>query len=299
MRYVLLTFICLMSVPSLGQPTVSFTFDDGSTSDRPGYAFQVWNDMLLGHLDNADLEAVFFVKGAEVANEKGQYLLDSWNNRGHNIANHTYTHPNFNSEEVSAEDFELELLKTDTLINDYTNYTKLFRFPYLKEGNTTAKVDSIRNILSGQGYRHGHVTIDASDWYIDSRLISRLRENPKADLEPFKKFYLEHILERAVFYEELSYALNQRHINHTLLLHHNLTAALFLDDLIAFFKANGWQVISADKAFEDPVFNTITQHAGESLIWAMAKDSGKFEHLLRYPAEDSRYEKVKMDNLGL
>ena len=39
--------------------------------------------------------------------------------------------------------------------------------------------------------------------------------------------------------------------------------------------------------------------AGESLIWALAKQSGKYEDLLRYPAEDEEYEKDKMDALGL
>jgi len=34
-------------------------------------------------------------------------------------------------------------------------------------------------------------------------------------------------------------------------------------------------------------------------VWSLAKDSGKFEKNLRYPAEDSRYEKPKMDQLGL
>ena len=39
--------------------------------------------------------------------------------------------------------------------------------------------------------------------------------------------------------------------------------------------------------------------AGESLIWALAKETEKYESLLRYPAEDGRYEEAKMDQLGL
>ena len=39
--------------------------------------------------------------------------------------------------------------------------------------------------------------------------------------------------------------------------------------------------------------------AGESLIWVLAKQSGKYDSMLRYPAEDERYEKEKMDALGL
>ena len=65
------------------------------------------------------------------------------------------------------------------------------------------------------------------------------------------------------------------------------------------FKDKGWEIVSATKAYEDPVYKTETNFAGEGLIYAQAKDSGKYDDVLRYPAEDSRYEKEKMDELGL
>ena len=39
--------------------------------------------------------------------------------------------------------------------------------------------------------------------------------------------------------------------------------------------------------------------AGESLVWALAKETGRFESELRYPGEDDVYENPKMDALGL
>jgi hypothetical protein len=67
------------------------------------------------------------------------------------------------------------------------------------------------------------------------------------------------------------------------------------------FKDKGWNIIDAEEAFKDPIFQSQPTNipAGESLIWALAKESGKFEDILRFPAEDSRYEKDKMDKLGL
>ena len=77
--------------------------------------------------------------------------------------------------------------------------------------------------------------------------------------------------------------------------------ALFLRDLMDMFKSKGWQLIDAEDAFIDPVFaakpNIVP--VGESIIWALAKESGKFNDILRYPGEDSEYEKPKMDKLGL
>jgi peptidoglycan/xylan/chitin deacetylase (PgdA/CDA1 family) len=299
MKNIILILSFSIPLTAIAQPTISFTFDDGSMSNRANYEFDEWNNMILNALDSAEIKAVFFVKTDDKATNKGRYLIETWNNEGHLIANHTYSHPNFNKEEINAADFRIELLRADSLISSYSNYVKLIRFPYLKEGNTNTEVDSIRQIMKSYGYQNGHVTIDGSDWYIDSRLRKRLKQNPKANIEAFKDFYLEHIFERANYYENLSYELTGRHISHTLLLHHNLAAALFLDDLIEMFKSKGWNVISADEAFKDPIFQQTPNHAGESLIWALAKDSGKYEDELRYPAEDSRYEKERMDELGL
>jgi len=285
------------------KPKVSFTFDDGITRNLAGYKFEDWNNRILSTLKNEELRAVFFVTGANKLNKKGKYLLESWSKEGHLISNHTYTHPNYNSEKLSIDDFEEELLKTDKVISKYDTYKKLFRFPYLKEGNTEEKISGFRNILSKHGYKNGHVTIDASDWYIDGELIKCIKRDGKDNVkvEKYKAYYLQHILERANFYEDLSYQLTNRHINHTLLLHHNLTSALFLSDLIQKFKSEGWEVVNADEAFQDAFFNKIpkTNPAGESLVWSLAKETGEYENILRYPAEDSRYEIPKMKDFGL
>lgn len=86
-----------------------------------------------------------------------------------------------------------------------------------------------------------------------------------------------------------------------MLIHHNLLNALFLGDVMNMFKEKGWKLISAREAFSDKAFLDLPANtpAGEGLLWAKARESGKFESLLRYPAEDSRYEEEKMRQLGL
>ncbi len=282
-------------------PTISFTFDDGKTSDLAGYKLADWHGKILQALYKHQIKAIMFVAGHNKKTANGKYVLSTWNNAGHFLANHTLNHPNFNDDAVTLAQYKSELLANEEVLKNYSNFVKLFRFPYLKEGNTPEKVNGFRTFLKQQGYRHGAVTIDASDWYIDSRLRKRLTENPQADIEGFKKYYINHLYEKAVFYDSISFSLTGRHISHSLLLHHNLVAGLFLDDLIAHFKSKGWKVVDAHKAFNDPIYSTVTNTvpAGESLTWSMAKQSGKFEHILRYPAEGDQYEKDKMDALGL
>lgn len=299
--YLSIVFTICAAVKVYSQPTISFTFDDGQTTDMPGYTFEQWNKMLLDHLDHEKVKAVFFVTGFNKTDNKGQFLLKSWSDKGHKIGNHSFSHPNYNSSKISFKKFRDEFYKTDSIINKYSSYIRLFRFPYLKEGETKEKVDQFRILLKENNYNNGSVTIDASDWYVDSRLRNRLKENPQSTIEGFKQFYLSHIYERAMYYEELAFKLTGRHINHTLLLHHNLTSALFLGDLIKMFKVKGWKIMDGESAFKDEIFQAQPTNvpAGESLLWALAKETGSADYILRFPGEDSKYEKDKMDKLGL
>lgn len=289
-------FVCAMVT---AQPKIGFTFDDGTLAHRPGYQFEEWNAMLLDKLKKADVAAMLFVAGKRKDTERGQHLLSTWNDNGHGIANHTWNHPNFNNPDATPEQFRKELLQTDSLINIYSNFKRYFRFPYLKEGDTEKNIDSFRKILKEEKYKNGYVTIDASDWYIDSRLIKKLNVGEDISLGAYRDFYLKHIWEHAQYYEKLSYEITGRHIKHTLLLHHNLLAALFIDDLIEMFRQKGWEIIPPEEAFKDPVYTLVPTFPGESLIYALAKEREKYSNVLRFPAEDSRYEKELMDKLGL
>ena len=59
------------------------------------------------------------------------------------------------------------------------------------------------------------------------------------------------------------------------------------------------KVLESALAAQNIAFKSIILPAGESLIWALAKESNKFDRSLRYPGEDGDYEKPKMDALGL
>jgi peptidoglycan/xylan/chitin deacetylase (PgdA/CDA1 family) len=295
----LVAFAC---VSAFAKPQVAITIDDIALNadDTPLLSMGERNARILQALKaNGDLQAALFVCGMRIDNEQGKRLLAEWDKANHLIGNHSYSHFYFPS--VDLEKFSKDVARGEAMIAGLRNFRKLFRFPYLKEGNTPEKRDGMRKFLRENGYKQGYVTIDTSEWAIDARLRKRLKQNPQADLKPYRDFYLEHIWERTVFYDDLAKKVWKKPVRHTVLIHHNLVTALFLDDLIKMFRKKGWKVISAEKAFKDRVFSASPSiaPAGESIIWSLAKESGKFDSLLRYPAEDERYERKRMDELGL
>lgn len=284
------------------QPAVAITMDDFQWNKSVKLNPEERNRAILDALhSHGDLKAALFVACRYLDSDKGVALLREWDRAGHLIGNHSFSHKFLNSDKVTAEVFEADILKCEALIKDLPHFQKLFRFPYLKEGETAAKRDAVRTFLKENGYRTGHVTIDASDWAIDDRLTARLSKDPLADTKPYRDFYLGHMWQRALYYDDLARKVLGRSVQHTILVHFNLLNALFLGDLLDMFTSKGWKLIDAAQAFNDPVFSATpkTVPAGESIIWALAKETGKFEKLLRYPGEDSEYEKAAMDKLGL
>jgi len=281
-------------------PQAAITMDDFDLFGETPEEKEANSQSILAALGSrSKLQAAAFIRGRNVDSEVGRRVLQAWNDAGHLIANHTYSHWYYH--ERSVEEFQSDVLRCEELIKGYPRFARFFRFPMLKEGDTVERRDKMRSFLKGRGYKSGAVTIDTSDWYVDQRLRARLKRDPKADLSGYRRFYLDHIWARAVYYDDLSRRALGRSVKHTLLIHHNLLNKLFLDDLLAMFERKGWKLIGAAEAFTDPVFAAEPKilPAGESILWALAKESGRFERELRYPGEDGVYEKPKMDKHGL
>ncbi len=92
-----------------------------------------------------------------------------------------------------------------------------------------------------------------------------------------------------------------RDIAQVLLLHHNLINTLWLDDVIAMFKAEGWTIISPAQAYADPVYRLQPERAapGQSLLLSMARSLGlgKFDGWERL-FDDGDYEIEQLKRLG-
>ena len=257
------------------------------------------NARLLDAMRSHQTRLALFVIGRNADNPTGQALIQPWKQAGHLIGNHTYSHRSY--EAMNFDDFSADVMHADRVLAADLGTPRLFRFPALKEGDTAAKRDRMRDFLSTHNYRIGHVTIDASDWYYDNRLRQRLASDAGFDVTRFRQPYLDHLWDRAQFYDDLSKQVLGRSVPHTLLIHWNLLNSLFLSDVLNMFHRHGWRLINADQAFRDPIFLRApkTVPAGESLLWALAKETGRFDDVLRYPGEDDVYEKPKLDRLGL
>jgi peptidoglycan-N-acetylglucosamine deacetylase len=294
---VIFTAACLCPGLAAAQ-SVALSFDDG-LDPRTEPQAAAWNQAILKALADGQVHSILFAAGRNVDSPQGLALVRDWGIAGHAIANHTYSHLSLNDHDTPLPRFIADVERDEALLGQEPGWVRRLRFPYLKEGETSAKRDGMRRWLLEHGYGSGAVSIDASDWYYDQRYARWRGAHPAADPQPFRQAYLDHLWSRASYYDGLSRQVLGRSVKYVLLLHTRRINAEFLPQIIAMFRSRGWTIIPPEEAYSDPVYamQPATLPAGESLLWALAKQTGVSG--LRYPAEDDIYEKPILDRLGL
>lgn len=288
-----------LSAGADARPQLAITIDDFNMGDGPLMTGAQKHEAILLALKAANIQATGFVTGKYIDNAPARRHLEAWVAEGHLVGNHSYRHAYYGG--TGPGDLAADIDDVAALIKNYATWRPLFRFPYLAEGRTTVTRDAHRAVLAARDLTNAYVTIDASDWYVDQRLAARLAQDPGADVKPYGDYLIAHLLDRARFYDGLARDVLGYSPPHTLLIHHNLTTALFLPRILNAFRDAGWTAIDADTAFAHPVYASRPEIApcANSLIWQLARADGRFEDRLRSPGEDGPYEQPAMDVLGL
>ncbi|MCS6875158.1 MAG: glycosyltransferase [Pyrinomonadaceae bacterium] len=133
---------------------VALTFDDGPDP--------IWTPKILDILKQENVKASFFIVGAN--GEQNPGLVRRIVEEGHDIGNHSFTHPNMGKVPLKITD--LELNATQRLIQSLTGRgTILFRPPYFgdAEPQTPDEVEPIVE-ASRLGYIAVGLHIDPEDW---------------------------------------------------------------------------------------------------------------------------------------
>lgn len=130
------------------QRVVAITFDDGPNS--------VYTPQVLEIFSKAKGKATFFMIGEQMRNhpEIVKQVLD----QGHEIGNHTFTHPKLSK--LSIKDSLEEIEQTEKLIEEMTGRKPIvFRPPFLDYNQDTL------SILQQKGYAMiGALNLEAQDW---------------------------------------------------------------------------------------------------------------------------------------
>ena len=130
------------------EPEVALTFDDGPS---PLYTPQI-----LDLLAKYQAHATFFVLGCKV--EKYPWLIKEMLRRGHEVGNHTFSHPHLCQTRQAAREKELETTRLDLDLLGCPCQHKLIRPPY------SAFDDRLVSYAAHTGRQLILGNIDSGDW---------------------------------------------------------------------------------------------------------------------------------------
>lgn len=288
---------CAPAIVTKPAKRIAVTMDDFNLGFNIRLNPRERNERILEAFAKHKHKAAGFVTGRFVDDMFGDEVVQSWSDAGHMIGNHTYTH--LNSSDEAVEQIKADILRNDVLLSKYTAYEKILRFPYLAEGGTPAKISEYRRFMKANGFQNGAVTIDTIDWYTTDRMEKRLKQDAKADLEPYGDYYVEAVVRLAEHFQTLAERIRYLDIPHSMLMHHNVLNGLFLDDALTALKAQGWSMIDAEEAFSHPIYRLEpdTPTRSRSLISVLAVEQGMTD--TGFPEAYRNWGKKTMDGLGL
>jgi peptidoglycan-N-acetylglucosamine deacetylase len=295
---VFFVFLLTLLPPLVFAQEVALTFDDAPTFDSPLFSYQERAERIRKQLSNHRVTAAFFVITGNI-NSRNAEQLRAYTAEGHVLGNHTHSH--YSPSRVNINQYLRDIQVADSILQGWENVKPWYRYPYLNEGSTKSKRDSIRTELRSLGLLNGYVTIDNYDWYINGALTEALRKKSEVDYVKLKEFYIDHIYQSLLFYDRIARKTIGRSPRHVLLLHENDLAALFLGDLIDSLKERGWKIIPPADAFDDPIAKETPDvlFNGQGRVGALAFEKGIPSNELVQPSEDEAYLGRKLAEQGV
>ncbi|WP_082006312.1 polysaccharide deacetylase family protein [Sphingomonas sp. ERG5] len=260
--------------PVMPAKMIALSFDDAPRGPGAFLTTDQRNAMLIAALKAERVDQVaFFVNPVRISHGDGdEERIDRYVAAGHVIADHTYSHPRLSK--VSAKTYLADIDKAEAWLKGRPGYRPWFRFPALDEGGPDkVKRDAVRAGLRARHLRNGYVTVDGSDWYLDSLSIAAKKAGKPIDMAALRRLYVETMVQSANFSDALMRRTLGRSPAHMLLLHETDLAALFMPDLIEALRNDGWGIVTADRAYADPIYDAVPEIAwangtlAEQLAW--------------------------------
>ena len=118
-------------------------------------------------------------------------------------------------------------------------------------------------------------------------------------MDALRTVYVEMLLGAIAFYDDVAINATGRSPVHMLLLHENDIAALFVGDLVAALRNDGWEIVSPEVAYADPINDILpdTVMTRQGHIGALAVDAGLDPKTLTHRAiEESQIDAMLLEH---
>src|SRR6187455_2379207 len=157
----------------------------------PGVTRLAMTERLLAAFAAHHLTSVHgFVNGKRVDDDPAtEAVLRRWVAAGHELGNHSWSHPSLNTAALDA--YLADLRRGEEILARVApgQPWKVFRYPFLQQGDTVEKRDGVRRFLTEAGYAVADVTIDADDWAYNPPFVRCAERGDQSALRALRRSF--------------------------------------------------------------------------------------------------------------
>jgi peptidoglycan/xylan/chitin deacetylase (PgdA/CDA1 family) len=263
----------------IAKKRIALTFDDVPRMPGAFFTPEERTRRLIAALRQSGVrQAAFFITSGNLEQPYGKggaQRIAAYVKAGHVIANHSYSHRHLS--QLSPEEYVADLDRAAVWLKGRPGFRPWYRYPFLDEGfSDVAKRDAVRAALRARGLHNGYITSDSNDWLMEALAIDAKRAGQAMDMKALRDLYVRTVVGAADFYDGLARKALGRSPAQVMLMHETDLEALFVADAVRALKADGWEIVTADAAFADPIAreepNSVRTSMGQ--IAAMADARG-------------------------
>jgi peptidoglycan/xylan/chitin deacetylase (PgdA/CDA1 family) len=257
MRWLIAALLLIFAAaPAAADKRIALTFDDVPRGRGAFFTPDQRTIRLIAGLHKAGVkQAAFYLVPGQIGHDDGvggEERIEAYVAAGHVIADHSFTHPHLS--DLSVADYMANVDKAEAFLKGREGRRPWFRYPFLDEGQgDKAKVAAVRAALKARGLHNGYATVDGSDWYIEAMTADAVAAGKKIDMNALRDLYVSTMVGAADFADGLARKTWHRQPAQVIVLHETDIAALYIPDLVAALRKDGWRIVTADEAYADPI----------------------------------------------
>ena len=201
-----------------------------------------------------------FINARQIDDRPGDgEVLRLWRAAGFPLGNHAFSHMDLHAN--TAEAFEKDVLANEPMLQSLMGDRdwRWFRYPYLREGDTSEKYQAVRAALAKHKYRVAQVTLDFSDYAYNGPYARCLAAKDTAALEWLKQSYVERATASLTRGQDAARAIFGRDINHVMLLHIGAFETVMLPRLLELLQEKGFVLTTLEEAQKDDAYGKVPE----------------------------------------
>lgn len=267
---------------------LAITFDDSPRAANGYLSGPERANMLVKKLAKHNVAPVTFFSVSKFLNKEGAQRLKTYSDAGHFIANHSHDHSDFN--QLSLAQYIDNFMQADRQLAQFSTFSKMYRFPYLREGNTQEKRDGMRAALTKHGYQNAYITLNNYDWFIENLFQAAIKNGHKINFTLMSKYYVDTLIQSIEYYDALAVKHLNRSPKHVLLLHEMDISALFIGELVEELRRRNWEIITPEQAYTDDISQMLTNRVlkyNPGRIGEIALEKGQKQQLWHHSLDEA------------